>query len=56
MAKLTKAKRGCFKIIKQNVFFEDAAALIKVVASAKFDESVDIAVRLGVDQGKRIKW
>jgi large subunit ribosomal protein L1 len=34
---------------------KDAAAL-KVVASAKFDESVDIAVRLGVDQGKRIKW
>jgi large subunit ribosomal protein L1 len=54
MAKLTKkAKRGCFKIDKkQNVFFEDAAALIKVVASAKFDESVDIAVRLGVDPRK----
>jgi large subunit ribosomal protein L1 len=28
------------------------AALIKVVASAKFDESVDIAVRLGVDPRK----
>jgi large subunit ribosomal protein L1 len=27
-------------------------ALIKVVASAKFDESVDIAVRLGVDPRK----
>jgi large subunit ribosomal protein L1 len=39
-------------IKKQNVFFEDAAALIKVVASAKFDESVDIAVRLGVDPRK----
>jgi large subunit ribosomal protein L1 len=39
-------------LIKQNVFFEDAAALIKVVASAKFDESVDIAVRLGVDPRK----
>jgi large subunit ribosomal protein L1 len=32
----------------QNVF-ERCCALIKVVASAKFDESVDIAVRLGVD-------
>jgi large subunit ribosomal protein L1 len=31
---------------------KDAAALIKVVASAKFDESVDIAVRLGVDPRK----
>jgi ribosomal protein L1 len=54
MAKLTKkAKRGCFKIDKTKIFFKDAA-LIKVVA--KFDESVDIAVRLGVDQEKRIKW
>jgi len=31
---------------------KDAAALIKVVASAKFNESVDIAVRLGVDPRK----
>jgi large subunit ribosomal protein L1 len=31
---------------------KDAAALIKVIASAKFDESVDIAVRLGVDPRK----
>tara|TARA_R110002111_G_scaffold10155_7_gene33251 strand:- start:1492 stop:2124 length:633 start_codon:yes stop_codon:yes gene_type:complete len=31
---------------------KDAAALIKVVSSAKFDESVDIAVRLGVDPRK----
>jgi large subunit ribosomal protein L1 len=29
--------------------------LIKVIASAKFDESGDIAVRLGVDPRKRIK-
>ncbi len=31
---------------------KDAAALIKEVASAKFDESVDIAVKLGVDPRK----
>ena len=31
---------------------KDASALIKEVASAKFDESVDIAVRLGVDPRK----
>jgi hypothetical protein len=37
---------------RTNIFFKDAAALIKVVASAKFDESVDIAVRLGVDPRK----
>jgi large subunit ribosomal protein L1 len=39
-------KRGCFKIEKNKLYsLKDAAALIKVVASAKFDESVDIAVR-----------
>jgi large subunit ribosomal protein L1 len=31
---------------------KDASALIKTVASAKFDESVDISVRLGVDPRK----
>src|SRR5690606_8945569 len=31
---------------------KDASALVKAVASAKFDESVDIAVRLGVDPRK----
>jgi large subunit ribosomal protein L1 len=54
MAKLTKNKKRLLKIDKNRMFFKDAAALIKVVASAKFDESVDIAVRLGVDP--RIKW
>jgi large subunit ribosomal protein L1 len=50
MAKLTKKKRAS-KIEKNKLYsLKDAAALIKVIASAKFDESVDIAVRLGVDQ------
>jgi large subunit ribosomal protein L1 len=31
---------------------KDASSLLKTVASAKFDESVDIAVRLGVDPRK----
>jgi large subunit ribosomal protein L1 len=53
MAKLTKkAKEAASKLKRTNVFFKDAAALIKVIASAKFDESVDIAVRLGVDPRK----
>jgi ribosomal protein L1 len=34
---------------------KDAAALIKVML-LQFDESVDIAVRLGVDPRKGIKW
>jgi large subunit ribosomal protein L1 len=47
MAKLTKkAKEAASKLIKNRMYsLKDAAALIKVV-SAKFDESVDIAVRL----------
>jgi large subunit ribosomal protein L1 len=48
MAKLTKKQKEAASKLIQNVL-KDAAALIKVVASAKFDESVDIAVRLGVD-------
>jgi large subunit ribosomal protein L1 len=50
MAKLTKKQKAASKIDMYSL--KDAAALIKVVASAKFDESVDIAVRLGVDPRK----
>jgi large subunit ribosomal protein L1 len=52
MAKLTKKakKERLLKLIKQNVFFEDAAALIKVVANLM---SLLISrVRLGVDPRK----
>jgi len=54
MAKLTKKqKEAASKIEKKKLYsLKDAAALIKVIASAKFDESVDIAVRLGVDPRK----
>ncbi len=54
MAKLTKKQKEASSKIEKNKLYalKDAAALIKVVASAKFDESVDIAVRLGVDPRK----
>ena len=54
MAKLTKKKKEAASKIEKNKLYslKDAAALIKVVSSAKFDESVDIAVRLGVDPRK----
>jgi len=54
MAKLTKKQKEAASKIDKNKLYslKDAAALIKVVASAKFDESVDIAVRLGVDPRK----
>src|SRR6478752_3856303 len=54
MAKLTKKQKEAASKIEKNKLYslKDASALIKVIASAKFDESVDIAVRLGVDPKK----
>ena len=54
MAKLTKKqKEAASKIDRSKQYsLKDAAALVKEVASAKFDESVDISVRLGVDPRK----
>jgi large subunit ribosomal protein L1 len=54
MAKLTKKQKEAVAKIDKNKLYslKDAAALLKTVASAKFDESVDIAVRLGVDPRK----
>jgi large subunit ribosomal protein L1 len=54
MAKLTKKQKEAASKIEKNKLYslKDAAALIKEVASAKFDESVDIAVKLGVDPRK----
>jgi large subunit ribosomal protein L1 len=54
MAKLTKKQKEAAAKIEKNKLYslKDASSLLKVVASAKFDESVDIAVRLGVDPRK----
>ena len=54
MAKLTKKQKEAAAKIEKNKLYtlKDASALVKQVASAKFDESVDIAVRLGVDPRK----
>jgi large subunit ribosomal protein L1 len=54
MAKLTKKQKEAASKIEKNKLYslKDASALIKSVASAKFDESVDIAVKLGVDPRK----
>ena len=54
MAKLTKKQKEAASKIEKNKLYtlKDASALIKTVASAKFDESVDISVRLGVDPRK----
>ena len=54
MAKLTKKQKdAAAKLEKQKLYsLKEASALVKDIASAKFDESVDIAVRLGVDPRK----
>ncbi|HLF52750.1 50S ribosomal protein L1 [Flavobacterium sp.] len=54
MAKLTKKQKEAASKIEKNKLYslKDAAVLVKAIASAKFDESVDIAVRLGVDPRK----
>jgi len=54
MAKLTKNRKNAeAKIIPGKVYsLEDASSLIKEVSTSKFDGSVDLAIRLGVDPRK----
>ena len=48
--KLTKRQKDNSKIdVSKEYNIADAVELLKKAKSAKFDESVDIAVRLGVD-------
>ncbi len=51
MSKIGKRLKAARAIIdgKRDVSVEDAVKLVKDTATAKFDETVDIAVRLGVD-------
>ena len=54
MARLTKKqKEAVAKIDKTKLYsLEEASALVKEVTNTKFDASVDLAVRLGVDPRK----
>lgn len=54
MAKLTKKqKEALSKVEKGRIYnLEEGSSLVKEVNTAKFDASVDIAVRLGVDPRK----
>jgi large subunit ribosomal protein L1 len=54
MAKLTKKQKLQVGKIDSNKLYPlmDAIALVKEFATAKFDESVDVAVQLGVDAKK----
>jgi len=55
MAKRGKKYQEAVKVIDRDAVYEPAEAieLVKKAASAKFDESVEVAVRLGVDPKKQ---
>lgn len=54
MAKLTKKQKEALSKVEKGRFYnlEEGSNLVKEVNTAKFDASVDIAVRLGVDPRK----
>ena len=54
MAKLSKRFQGLRSSIDSNVHYsiDEAIELVKKTATAKFDESVDVAINLGVDSRK----
>ncbi|MFZ4523876.1 MAG: 50S ribosomal protein L1, partial [Bacteroidales bacterium] len=54
MIKLTKKRKVALSKIDKNAVYTlaDAAALVKEISNTKFDSSVDIDVRLGVDPRK----
>ena len=54
MAKLSKRFQGLRSSIDSNVHYsiDEAIELVKKTATAKFDESVDVALNLGVDSRK----
>jgi large subunit ribosomal protein L1 len=54
MAKLSKKQKAlAAKVVEQKLYpLQEALALAKETAVAKFDESIDVAVNLGVDARK----
>ena len=54
MARLTKKQKEAVAKIDKSKFYSlsEASALVKEISNAKFDASIDIAVRLGVDPKK----
>ena len=54
MAKVSKRFQGLRSSIDSNVHYsiDEAIELVKKTATAKFDESVDVAINLGVDSRK----
>src|SRR5262245_14085944 len=53
-AKITKKQKGLVGKVDSTKLYAltDALALVKEAATAKFDESIDVAVQLGIDAKK----
>jgi large subunit ribosomal protein L1 len=51
MAKMTKTRKVIAPMVDRNKFYsvDEAVKMVKATAKAKFDESVDVAMQLGVD-------
>ena len=58
MGKLGKRTRAAREAVagKDGLSVEDAVALVKANATAKFDESIEIAMNLGVDPRHAEVW
>lgn len=54
MGKLTKNRKAAFEKVESNKEYaiEEASSLIKEITFTKFDASVDLDIRLGVDPKK----
>ena len=54
MAKLTKKQKEAVSKVEKNKLYtlEEASLLVKEITNVKFDASIDLAVRLGVDPRK----
>jgi large subunit ribosomal protein L1 len=54
MAKLTRKQKEAYAKIEKDKLYsvEEASALIKEITTTKFDASIDLAIRLGVDPRK----
>lgn len=54
MGKITKKRKESLSKIDRTKLYsvQDASSLVKEIANSKFDESIDLAVRLGVDPRK----
>jgi len=55
VARLTKRLAEMAKLVDKNAVYDpaDAVNLVKQVASAKFDETIEVAIRLGLDPKKQ---